>query len=56
MKVDVSKYTGEWIAIVDRKIVAHGKKFKETYLKVKKKYPEKKPLFAKIPSKETMIF
>ena len=54
LKVDVSPYTGKWIAIVDNKIVASGKSAKEVYTEAIKK-SKKKPLITKIPDKETMI-
>ena len=56
MKTDVSEYIGEWIAIIDSNIVAHGKNLKEVLNQAKQIYPGKRPLIAKIPDKETMIF
>ncbi|MBI4163070.1 MAG: hypothetical protein HY513_05285 [Candidatus Aenigmarchaeota archaeon] len=35
IKADVSKYKDEWIAIVDNKIVAHGKSAKKPTMKLK---------------------
>lgn len=56
METDMSNYIGEWIAICDGKLVSHGKNIKEVFDETKSKCPGKKPLFAKIPEKETMIF
>lgn len=56
MKENLSPYTGQWIAICENKIVAHGKELKEVFREAKKKYPAKKPLITKVPEKETMIF
>ena len=55
LKANVGRYLDNWIAIVDKKIVSHGKSAKKTYQEAKKKFPDKSPLMAKIPSKQTMI-
>lgn len=55
MRSNLSNYIGNWVAIVDDEVVASGKNVKEIYEKVKREYPEKKPLFTRIPDKETMI-
>lgn len=46
---EMSKYAGEWIAVVDSKTVAHGKSFKEVYSYVNSNYPNKRPLIGKLP-------
>jgi len=56
MKADVSRYAGEWLAIVGSAIVAHGKTVKETLAEAEKKYPKEKILMAWAPSNETMLF
>ena len=56
LETDVSNYIGEWIAICDGKLISHGKNIKEVFAEAKLKCPGKKPLFARIPEKETMIF
>ena len=56
LKVDLSKYIGEWIAICRGKIVAKGKDIEKVYEEAKKKYPKERPLITKVPEKETMIF
>lgn len=55
LKADLSKYIGEWIAIVDDRIIAHGDDVKKIYNEAKAKYPKKRPLITKVPEKETMI-
>ena len=55
MKADLSRYIGEWVAIVDDEVVAHGQDVKKIYEESKRKYPKKKPLITKVPEKETMI-
>jgi len=56
MKTDLSSYIGEWIAICNQKIVAHGKDIKNVFKEAREKYPKSKPLITRVPEKETMIF
>lgn len=56
MDVDVSPFIGEWIAICENKIIAHGKDLKEIVEKAKEVSQGKKFLLARVPSQETMIF
>lgn len=48
------KYRGEWIAIVDDKIVAHGKTFGEVDDEARKISPN--PLFAQIPKEDVVVY
>ena len=48
-EADLTKYAGEWIAVIDNSIVAHGSSFKEVYDFVKQKYPKERALFGKAP-------
>lgn len=52
---DISKYAGEWIAIVDNKIVSHGKSFRDVFAEAKKNYPGKRPLFGKLPENSLTV-
>lgn len=56
MKTDIDPFIGEWVAICDEKIVAHGKDVKKVFSEAKEKCPKKRPLLTKVPEKETMIF
>ena len=56
IEADLDKYTGEWVAICDNKIVAHGKDIKKVFKESQEKCKGKKPLLSKVPSKATMIF
>lgn len=40
---EISKYMGEWIAIVDEEVIAHGRDLEELHKKVKKL--KTRPLF-----------
>lgn len=55
MEADVSKYVGEWIAVSEDKILAHGKNLKEVVDKANSISKGKKFLIARVPSEETMI-
>lgn len=48
------KYKGEWIAVVEDKIVAHGKNFKEVAKKAKKISTH--PVFDKIPQEDVVVY
>jgi len=56
METDISRYIGEWIAIYDKKIIAHGKNLKEVASKAKEVSGGRKFLLARVPSEEAMIF
>ena len=55
MRLNVKEYPNFWIALVDGKVIATGKTFKDAYLEAKKTAPKKRPLIAKIPDKKVMI-
>ncbi|MBI4895799.1 MAG: hypothetical protein HY831_04880 [Candidatus Aenigmarchaeota archaeon] len=55
MNTNLNKYVGEWISIVDEKIITHGKDVKKVYNDTKLLYPKKKALVTMIPDKKTMI-
>lgn len=56
LKTDLGKYSGKWIAICDKGVIAIGDNAKEVYKEAKSKFPEKKIMLAKIPEDESMIF
>ena len=45
----MTKYAGQWIAVVNGKVIANGSSFKEVHKKAKEKYLNEKPLFGKLP-------
>ncbi len=55
--IDLSKFEeGEYLIVIDKKIVAHTKEnLKSVLEKIRKEYKEKTPLVAKVPSKENLI-
>jgi len=56
METDIGMYSGEWIAICNNEIVAHGLNVKEVAEEANRKCGGKKFLLARVPSQETMIF
>ena len=52
---DVSRFAGEWIAIIDSKVVFHSSSFEELYFYVKKNYPNKRLLIGKLPPRNPVI-
>lgn len=55
-KAELSSFIGEWVAICNQEIVAHGKRLKDVLKEAKQKDPHVKPLIIRVPEKETMIF
>jgi len=55
LKKDLKGYTGKWLAIIDKKIVATGDNVKEIINKTKQKYPTKKPFITKVKDKLSIL-
>lgn len=55
LDTDFSGMEGQWLAIINKKVVATGKNFKEVITKVNTEYPNEKPLIAKAPSKKALV-
>ena len=55
VKSDLSNFMGTWVAILDGKVVAHGKNFKEVAEKVDKEFPKKRALLTKVSEKMARI-
>ena len=56
MQTDLADYSGEWIAICNKKIVSHNIDVKKVFSEAKKKCPDSRPLLTRVPTEETMIF
>jgi hypothetical protein len=54
VNADLSKFSGKWVAILDKKIIASDKDARKVIEKIKGRYPNSKPLLAKVAS-ETLI-
>lgn len=55
VKTDTSKFSGEWIALTDKKIIAHGKDAQEVYRQAKKNAKGKNISLAKTPEPQMLI-
>lgn len=55
-KTKLDNFIGEWVAICNQKIVAHGKKLDKVLEETKKICPKVKPLIVRVPEEDTMIF
>lgn len=55
VKTDFSSYKGNYIALVNKKVVASGSNAKKVWEKAKAKYPKKIPTLAKLPKEETLV-
>ena len=53
---DLSRYAGEWVAIVGNKVVAHGNSVKEIISKSSEAAPGKPPFIAKVPSNKILLW
>ncbi len=51
----ITKYEGEYVAIIEDKIISHGKDVKKVYHEAKDKFPEKVIFLGQVPRKEAMI-
>ncbi len=51
----IIKYEGEYVAIIEDTIIAHGKDGKKVYQEAKEKFPKKVIFLGQVPRKEAMI-
>lgn len=55
MSLDLSQYIGQWIAIFENAVIAHGKNAKEVYQKAMEITNGKKIMLTKVPSAQLEI-
>lgn len=55
IKTNTSRYKGEWIAIVNEKVIAHGKDAEKVYKSAQRKIRSKDISLAKIPEEQMLI-
>lgn len=55
LKSDFQEYSGKWLAIIDKKVVAAGGNVDEIINQTKKKYPNKKPFITKVRDKISIL-
>lgn len=51
----MANYEGEYIAIIEDNIVAHGRDAKKVYSSAKEKFPRRTVFLGQVPRKEVMI-
>jgi hypothetical protein len=51
----MEKYEGQYVAIVGRSVVAHGKDAKRVYENAREKRPRDRVLIGQVPVKEAMV-
>jgi hypothetical protein len=51
----IAKYEGEYVAIIENKIIAHGKDVKKVYQEAKSKFPKNIVFLGQVPRKEAPI-
>lgn len=55
IKSPLTKYKGNYVALLGKKVVASGKSAKSVWEKAKKLHPEKLPTIAKVPKEEVLV-
>ena len=55
LKNDLSQYAGEWVAILDKKVIAHDKNLNKIISNIRNKYINKKPLITKVKNKISIV-
>ncbi len=48
LEQDLTEYSGKWLAILNKKVVAYGPDINQVIKQTKDKYPNKKPLITKV--------
>lgn len=56
VNADLTAYKGQWVAIIDNAVIAHGKNVKEILQIAKQKKPSKTPFLAKVPSSARLLW
>lgn len=52
---DFTKFAGEWIAVINGKVIAHSKDFKQVCKESREKFPQEKPLIGKVPEAMPLV-
>jgi hypothetical protein len=55
LRNDFSRYSGKWIALIDKSVVASGEDAAGVLKEVNRKYPGKRPFLTKIRSKLSIL-
>lgn len=52
---DMHSFSGKWVAIINKKVVASGENLKEMLKEVNEKYPKQEPLIVRAPTEKLLI-
>ncbi len=52
---DLNKFSGQWVAVVNGRIIVNKPSFKEVHELIKKKNPKQRVLFGKIPDSVPVV-
>ena len=55
VRADLSRYAGQYIAIVGRRVVASGSNARAVWRQAKQKFPSSTPTIGKLPRAETLV-
>lgn len=55
IQANTAAYKGEWIAIAQKKIIAHGKDAQKVYKQANRKFKNEEISLAKVPEEQTLI-
>jgi len=55
LESDLSRYAGEWIALLGDDVVAHGKDAKAVYDDFKSKHPDRTPFLTAVPKAAAIL-
>ena len=55
LKLNTAKYADKYVVIINGKVVASGKAIEKILPAVRNKYPDSRPLVAKISKTETLV-
>jgi len=55
LRADLSRFAGQYVAIVGQKVVASGSNAQEVWKKAKRRFPSAIPTIGKLPRAETLV-
>ncbi len=55
IQADLSRFAGQYIAIVGEKVVASGSNAQAVWQKAKRRFPSSTPTLGKLPRAETLV-
>jgi len=55
LRADLSRFAGQYIAVVGQKVVASGSNAQEVWKKAKRRFPSAIPTIGKLPRAETLV-